>query len=71
MSYFKYAGDPRWITVRFDGVCQCGKPVRKGEKAFYYPKGKTLCGSGCGCAERAEADFNSCAQDEAFQNGGY
>lgn len=53
-------GDPYWITVRYPAVCShkgCGKPIRKGERAFFYPKGKHLLGETCGHGKEAEADF--------------
>jgi len=66
----RYSGDPYWLTVRFDGRCSCGQLVKRGEQAFYYPRGKTLCGKSCGCADKAAADFAACAQDETFYSGG-
>ena len=67
----RYKGDPYWTTARFSSRCKCGQPVTKGEQIFYYPNGKTVCGSRCGCAEAASADFDAHAFDEAFYNGGY
>lgn len=63
----KYASDPRWITARFNSDCPCGQPIHKGEKIFYYPKGrKALCEK---CGEKASAEFNSAAMDESFMSG--
>ena len=46
MRYARYNNlrdDPREITARFDSVCQkTGLPIRKGETAIYYPKGKGI-----------------------------
>lgn len=35
--------DPREIESRFDSVCaETGRPIRKGEKCIFYPKGKKV-----------------------------
>lgn len=57
--------EPHWVTARWNGKCTCGKPIRRGEEAFYYPIGKKLCGKTCGCAEAASRDFGACAFDDA------
>jgi len=39
----QYKDDPREITVKYNCKCQeCGKELKKGEKAIYYPKGKAM-----------------------------
>ena len=60
-----YRDDPRWISTKFKGRChRCGKVIKRGERAFYYPKGRHLfCDGPCGQA--ADTDFTACAQDEA------
>ena len=63
----RYQGDPRWIEVKFDGTCaksSCANIIRKGERAFYYPADRAVCGSSCGHGEKAERDFNAHRIDE-------
>lgn len=63
-----YAKDPYWTTARFDSVAANGDTIKKGDRIFYYPNGRqSFVGQ---AAIEAAADFESCAQDEAFQNGG-
>jgi hypothetical protein len=67
----KYVGDPHWIAVRWATKCdKCGKPIAKGEQAFYYPHGKKMYGKACGCGEAAEQDFHNMAEQEAYYGGG-
>jgi len=40
--------DPIWIVARFQSVCSCGKNIRKGDKAFYYPARKRAICETCG-----------------------
>ncbi len=62
-----YSLDPSWIIARFASACQCGAAITKGQRVFYYPNGKKcLCQT---CSEKASAEFQSAAQDEAFSNG--
>ena len=62
-----YSGDPYWTTAKFDSVTADGEQVRRGDRIFYYPRGRVvLIGAK---AEAAAADFMACAQDEAFANG--
>lgn len=64
-----YEKDPYWTTARFAGKCaKTGKPFAPGDRIFYYPNGRQ-CFTG-EAAEAAARDFESCAQDEAFMNGG-
>ena len=65
----RYKGDPRWITVKYGKDCEsCGRPIKRGETAFFYPNGGSLyCDQGCG--ENAAADFQGAAMDEAFMIG--
>lgn len=67
----RYALDPYWLTVRFAGTCHtCGRPIKRGERAFYYPNGKHLFCEAPACGQAAAADFHACAEDEAFYNRG-
>jgi len=57
-SLVSVSGDPYWITVRYPGECaKCGAAIRRGEKAFYYPRGKKMYGKRCGHGAEAESDF--------------
>ena len=61
----RYAGDPRWITARFDSRCkQCGADIRKGGRLLYYPNGKAAYCEPCG--EPRSREFAAAAADEAF-----
>ena len=63
---YRYAGDPRWITARFRSQCAgCGEPVAKGDRAFYFPRSRTVYGDACGCANDQSADFEAARFDEA------
>jgi hypothetical protein len=66
----RYALDPYWMTARYPGTCrQCGRTIKRGERAFYYPNGKHLfCATGRDCGQVASADFDAAANDEAFMN---
>ena len=70
----KFVGDPHWIMVRWPTKCdKCGKPIAKGQEAFYYPRGKKMYGKACGCGEAARQDFRNMAEQEEFcgnANGG-
>lgn len=72
MAYYRtFAGDPHWITARFDSTCSgknCTQTIKRGERAFYYPKGKHIFAVPCGHAEINENDFVACAQDEHTYN---
>lgn len=72
----KFARDPYWLNARFDSTCsKCGRPIKKGQKIFYYPNGKqVLCTnpnppSGATCGGQASAEFESAKADEAVYNG--
>lgn len=63
-----YRGDPRWITVRYPANCyKCGRDIKKGDRAFYYPKGKNLYCDGAACGQAADRDFQDMA---AVEDGG-
>lgn len=62
-----YRNDPYWTSAKFDSVAEDGTPVKRGDRIFFYPIGrKVLVGAQ---AEAAAADFQACAQDEAFASG--
>jgi hypothetical protein len=68
----RYTGDPYWITARYAGACaRCHQPIRAGERAFYYPKGKVLYCQASACGEQCAAEFQSAAQDEETDMAGY
>lgn len=58
-------GDPYWMDARFGGTCGskgCTDEIKKGDRIFYYPNGRSaLVGA---CAEAAARDFASCMFDE-------
>lgn len=58
-------GDPYWMNARFGSTCGskgCTDEIKKGDRVFYYPNGRsTFVGE---CAEAAARDFNSCMFDE-------
>jgi hypothetical protein len=57
------------MTAKFPSQCRCGNAIKKGDRMFYYPNGRTaLCQSPCG--EKAAAEFQSHAADEAMYSGG-
>jgi len=43
--------DPYWLAARFGSVCTCGKAIRKGDRIFYFPKGKRAFCEPCGKVE--------------------
>ena len=45
----RYREDPRWITTRYPGECAtCRRKIKKGERAFYHPKGSKMACESCG-----------------------
>ena len=65
----KYKGDPYWTVARFNSVDSIGRPVKKGDRIFYYPKTKTvLTGAE---ADAASAEFSASAADEDFYQSQY
>ena len=45
----KYSADPFWMVAKFNSTCSCGKAINKGEKIYYYPKGRVaVCADPCG-----------------------
>jgi len=67
----RYAGDPHRVDCRYPGKCaKCGAAIPKGGAAFYYPNGRHVYGSHCGCAEIQSAQFSAAAFDElVYQYG--
>jgi hypothetical protein len=65
----RYRNDPRWIKAKYPGIDMDGKPFKRGEMVFYYPKTKDfLTGA---AAEKASRGFDSAAEDEDFYMGLY
>ena len=63
----RFKCDPKWITVRYPARCcepNCQTQIKQGERAFYYSADRTLYGSGCGHAEKAEREFAAHRIDE-------
>ncbi len=58
--------DPRWIIVKFPGKDKQGKPLKRGDRALFFPRSKTLL-SGPE-AEQAWREFKSQVEDEDFFN---
>jgi hypothetical protein len=61
----RYKCDPRWITVRFEGECvRCKRPIHAGERAFHYPKDRSLYCGAEECGKAASREFSARAFDE-------
>ena len=57
-----YSRDPRWIQARYPGRCHCGREIKPGDRAFYYPIGKKIACLDCGRIgemEITEDDLNA------------
>ena len=65
----RYSGDPYWLNARFHSTCKCGRPIKKGDSIFYYPRQRTAMCDGPNCGAKASAEFNAAAQDEAVYCG--
>ena len=37
-----------WIRAKYPGRCHCGRPIRPGERALYFPASKKLSCWDCG-----------------------
>lgn len=57
-------GDPYWMTAKYPGKDKNGKPFKKGEKVFYYPRTKTILTGPE--AEKASREFGAMAFDEDY-----
>lgn len=65
----RYSGDPYWTTAKFNSTDQAGRPVKRGDRIFYYPRTKTvLTGE---AAEKASREFEAAAADEAMATGNW
>lgn len=63
----RYARDPYWTTAKFDSTDAHGRPVKKGDRIFYYPANRSvLTGPE---AEQAAAEFAAAKMDEASYAG--
>ncbi len=70
----RYSNDPYWLTARFDSTCTkagCGEPIKKGDRAFYYPSSKSCFCAKDDCGGQASRDFDAAKQDESAYSGGY
>jgi hypothetical protein len=64
----RYSRDPYWTTARFSGKDAHGRPVKKGDRIFYYPATRTiLTGEE---ADQASREFSAAIADEAMMSGG-
>jgi hypothetical protein len=43
-----------WINARYPGRCHCGKEIRPGDRAMYYPTSKKLACPRCGWKSELE-----------------
>lgn len=46
INYYKH--DPRWIAARYPTRCHCGEEIKRGDRAYYYPRGKKVVCEKCG-----------------------
>jgi len=59
--------DPYWTTAKFNSTDANGRPIKKGDRIFYYPASRTvLTGAD---ADQASAEFNAAKMDEASYAG--
>lgn len=59
-------GDPRWILARFPSFCAnkaCGRRIRKGDSAWWWPRSRRVECEGCG--RIADARFQAECELEA------
>lgn len=55
-----YSGDPYWLTLKYPGYCnKCHKALARGERAYYYPRTRSMFGESCGHGQEAEQDFHN------------
>jgi hypothetical protein len=62
-----YAGDPRQITARRDGIDKNGRAFKAGDIITWYPRDKTVLSGEAG--EKAYREFAASAADEKFLGG--
>lgn len=56
---------PFWLTTRYGGVCdRCKLGIKKGEKALYYPAGRTLLCNGDACGKQEQRNMDAERFDE-------
>lgn len=67
MPQSSYRNDPYWITARWPGLDAKGLAFRKGDRVFYFPKGKTIYAGQN--ADEASRRFESERADEDVYNG--
>jgi hypothetical protein len=66
----RYRNNPRWLMAKWPGHCaESDAPIKAGERAFYYPRERTLYSGEC--AEQAARDFECAAADEQTWSGFY
>lgn len=69
MSRFRTRNlDPYWLTARFNSKCsnpKCGREIKKGERAFYFPNGKSIRCDRDECGGQASRDFEAAKADES------
>ena len=66
----QYHHDPRWMNIRYPTTCEnCGRQIKKGDPAFYYPRTRALYCEADDCGGQASRDFHAAAMDEAVYNG--
>lgn len=57
--------DPRWNRMRYQTTCtRCGRTIRKGEQAFFYPLTRSTYCTGEDCGLRADREFEAARFDE-------
>jgi len=66
------SADPYWLTTRYAGECKgCGREIKRGERAFWYPNGRALyCGDDA-CGQQQYREFSAAAFDEDYARGAY
>lgn len=64
----RYSQDPYWMTAKYAGKDKDGTPFKKGDRVFYYPKGKVILAGKA--AEQAAAEFQAAVDDERTYNQG-
>lgn len=64
-----YAGDPHWITARFTSTCaRCQTTIKRGDGAWYYPKGRHIYCTSEGCGKQEARAFQAAVEDENLYN---
>ena len=43
-----HSRDPRWIRAKYPGRCHCGREIKPGDRALYFPVSKKLSCLKCG-----------------------